>query len=119
MQSSRWKTSGFKEVDFFQCAASGSIFDECDFSDSAWVRSKLRHSTFHNCLLGGASFTNIDWRDSLLYQTNLRKIKATKVDFRQSILREVDTEHGVFVQCRTNQLEHTPPAKHPIPEMQK
>lgn len=117
LNRSSWKTCGFRELNISQCDAVSTLFHECDFSGSSWTDSVLKDSTFYGSLMGDNTLLRVDWQDSLIYQTTLRKINATEVDWRNCTMREVDTDHGVFVRCRTNKLTHTPPAKNPIPEM--
>lgn len=114
----RWSKCGLRELMLVNCPASGALFVECDFSASQWQQSTLRGSTFHRSLMGDSQLAELDWRDSLLHQTNLRKTQADQVDWRDCEMREVDTGHGSFTQCRVTGLSQTPPPKNAIPHQQ-
>ncbi|WP_026971596.1 DUF2169 family type VI secretion system accessory protein [Aliagarivorans marinus] len=114
----RWSKCGLRELTLVNCPASGALFVECDFCASQWRQSTLRGSSFHRSLMGDSQLAELDWRDSLLHQTNLRKTQAQQVDWRDCELREVDTDHGSFIQCRVTGLSQTPPPKHAIPHQQ-
>ncbi|WP_018693802.1 DUF2169 family type VI secretion system accessory protein [Algicola sagamiensis] len=111
LSQSKWRTCGFRDLQLQGCDAIEAIFVECDFTHVNWSDAALQKSTFQRCLMMGAKLGFLNWQHSLLYETNLRKVQAQRVDWQHCRFQSVDIDHGEFEDCLTEGLVHTPVPK--------